>query len=89
MNILINVNTILQIIDRVFRIDQKRHFKIWIYFVDNFYDQMIQARAINKMIDQIAGQDNVNRNTILRILSRSLSECKLRIIDYGHEDEDE
>lgn len=60
MNILINVNTILQIIDHVFRIDQKRYLKIWICFVDNSYDQMIQTRATNKMINQTAEHNNVN-----------------------------
>lgn len=50
---IVNPNTGLQIVGRVFRIGQKRRQHIWFLTTEATYDQVLQAKNAQKMIAQI------------------------------------
>lgn len=50
------INTTLQAIGRLHRIGQGRIQRVTILTVDHSYDQVLQAKATTKMLDQIAGE---------------------------------
>jgi hypothetical protein len=54
-----NVNTVIQTIGRIHRLGQKEVQDIYIVTVDHTYDQVLQAKAANKMVAQLAGEARV------------------------------
>jgi len=58
-----NVNTIIQTIGRIHRLGQKEVQDIYIITVDHTYDQILQAKATNKMIAQLAGEARIKGNS--------------------------
>ena len=54
LNIFFNVNTVLQIIDRIYRLSQFKSSQIFMIILNQTYDQILQNRIINKMINFIA-----------------------------------
>jgi hypothetical protein len=59
-----NVSTFLQIVGRVHRIGQEFVQYIWVCCVQRTYNQWIFANATVKMLAQMAGEANVQRQTI-------------------------
>ena len=80
LNIFFNVNTVLQAIDRIYRLNQFKSSQIFMIILNQIYDQILQNRAINKMINFIIDQSQINVlkelknlltiNSILNIKSR-------------------
>lgn len=58
-----NVNTIIQTIGRIHRLGQKEVQDIYIITVDHTYDQVLQAKATNKMIAQLSGEARIKGNS--------------------------
>jgi hypothetical protein len=54
-----NVNTIIQTIGRIHRLGQKEVQDVYIITVDHTYDQILQAKAANKMVAQLAGEARI------------------------------
>lgn len=77
-----NANEILQCIGRVFRLGQLLPDVVAPLTINHIYDQIIQGRATNKMIGQIAGQGkvNVSEEEVLDYI-RTLSEELAGLVD--------
>jgi len=58
-----NVNTIIQTIGRIHRLGQKEVQDVYIITVDHTYDQVLQAKATNKMIAQLSGEARTTGNS--------------------------
>jgi len=59
-----NINTIIQTIGRIHRLGQKEVQDIYIITVNHTYDQILQAKATNKMIAQLAGEARTKGNSL-------------------------
>ena len=51
-----NINTLLQTIGRIHRLEQQKVQEIWVLGTDHTYDQMLQAKAVKKIVIQILGE---------------------------------
>jgi superfamily II DNA/RNA helicase len=56
-----NINTLLQTIGRIHRLGQNRVQEIWVLGTDHTYDQMLQAKAVKKMVVQMLGEADLEQ----------------------------
>ena len=70
LNILFNANIVLQIIDRIYRLNQFKSSQIFMIILNQTYDQILQNRATNKIINFIADQSQID---VIKKLKNSLT----------------
>jgi len=56
-----NINTLLQTIGRIHRLGQHKVQEIWVLGTDHTYDQMLQAKAVKKMVVQMLGEADLEQ----------------------------
>ena len=56
-----NINTLLQTIGRIHRLGQYKVQEIWVLGTDHTYDQMLQAKAVKKMVVQMLGEADLEQ----------------------------
>ena len=70
LNIFFNANTVLQIINRIYRLNQFKSSQIFMIILNQIYDQILQSRTINKMINFITDQSQID---VIKKLKNSLT----------------
>ena len=70
LNIFFNANTVLQAIDRIYRLNQFKSSQIFMIILNQIYDQILQSRTINKMINFITDQSQID---VIKKLKNSLT----------------
>jgi hypothetical protein len=56
-----NINTLLQIIGRIHRLGQQKIQEIWVVGTNHTYDQILQVKAVKKMVVQILGETDLEQ----------------------------
>ena len=70
LNIFFNANIVFQIINRIYRLNQFKSSQIFMIILNQIYDQKLQNRATNKMINFITDQNQID---VIKKLKNSLT----------------
>jgi superfamily II DNA/RNA helicase len=60
MSIPDNINTLLQTIGRIHRLGQSHVQEVWILGTDHSYDQLLQSKAVKKIVVQLIGEADLS-----------------------------
>lgn len=66
----LNINTFLQTLGRLHRMGQLRFQRVWILTQDHSYDQVLQHKQTQKMLQQIAGEGAIVVDDNTTVLTR-------------------